>query len=71
MAGAIGCDWVHLGAIGCNWVQITKVIRMTRFVEIPENLEMCIWVQLGAIGCKWVQLNYKKMMRKCPRTLKL
>ena len=42
------------GAIGCNWVQLTKMLRMMRFVEIPENLKK---VQLGAKGCNWVQLG--------------
>jgi hypothetical protein len=29
-------------------VQLAKVIRMMRFVDVPENLKK---VQLGAIGC--------------------
>ena len=30
------------------------MLRMMRFVEIPENLKK---VQLGANGCNWVQMG--------------
>jgi hypothetical protein len=55
VAGAIRCN---SGAIGCKWVQLAKMIRMMRFVKIPENLKK---VQLDADGCDWVQMA--KMIR--------